>query len=157
MSDLEQIRNYVQLLDRVATSGQPEAHQFKLISREGYTTVINLAMPDHPDSIPNEGEIVTELGMTYVHLPVPFDAPLRAHVRKFCLLLDSVGEEQVWVHCIMNYRVSAFMWHYLTSVVGMDELEARSPMFDHWKPDDVWAELINWSPREIGLGNSREP
>jgi hypothetical protein len=38
--------------------------------------VINLAMPNSENAIPEEGYIVTARSMTYVHIPVPFDAPM---------------------------------------------------------------------------------
>ena len=41
--DLSDIFNFVQLDDRVATSGQPTEQQLGLIKEAGYTTIINLA------------------------------------------------------------------------------------------------------------------
>ncbi|MCP4431941.1 MAG: hypothetical protein GY806_13265 [Gammaproteobacteria bacterium] len=50
---LTTIRNFVQLTPTIATAGQPAADQFKLIAKAGYQAVINIAMPDHADSIDN--------------------------------------------------------------------------------------------------------
>src|SRR5450756_117291 len=35
----------------------------------------NLALPTSDNAIPNEGSVVTSLGMAYVHIPVDFKAP----------------------------------------------------------------------------------
>ncbi len=57
--------------------------------------MINIAMPDHPDSIDDEGQLVTELGMNYLHLPVPFDSPSADHLRQFCALLNAQRGRQL--------------------------------------------------------------
>lgn len=149
--NLDSIRNFVQLRENVGTSGQPTSEQFKLIAKAGYGHVINLAMPDHPDSIADEGHIITRLGMSYTHIPVPFDAPLPKHVKQFCNLIRILSSELVFVHCIMNYRVSAFMYHFLSKVQGQSEEESKSEMFDRWTPDEVWQGLLKWTTAEIGL------
>ena len=145
------IRNFVQLTDNLGTAGQPSSDQFECIAENGYEIVINLAMPDHADSIDNEGSIVTGLGMSYFHIPVPFHAPEPGHVRLFCRFMDALDDRKVFVHCIMNYRVSAFIYHYLNKVKGIGQQASRSPMFDIWKPDEVWRRLIDLNKKELGL------
>ena len=63
------ILNHFQVTDDIASSGQPTVEQFDEIASGGYDTIINLAMPDHENSIANEGSLVTSLGMTYIHIP----------------------------------------------------------------------------------------
>ncbi|MCG8485969.1 MAG: phosphatase, partial [Chromatiales bacterium] len=72
---IENITNYIRISDRIASSGQPEEQQFKDIAQAGFQVVINLAMPNSDNAIPEEGYIVTARKMSYVHIPVPFDAP----------------------------------------------------------------------------------
>lgn len=90
---MEKIRNYVQLTEKLGTGGQPSAEQFPIIAENGYRHVINLGMPDHADSLSNEGELVSALGMNYIHIPVPFDKPTREHVRLFCKILYQVEKD----------------------------------------------------------------
>ena len=149
--DMETIRNFVALTDRIGTAGQPTAGQFKIIADNGYGHVINLAMPDHPDSLANEGDLVTKQGMSYIHIPVPFDRPTPAHVRQFCGMMSVLSDEKVFVHCIMNYRVSVFMFHYLGKVLNLSEKKSKSIIFDSWQPNAVWQRALNWSAAEIGL------
>ena len=148
---MESIRNFVQLTDLIGTAGQPTREEFKLIGNEGYETVINLAMPDHLDSIPNEGEIVSSLGMTYIHIPIPFDNPQPVHVKRFCNYMKSLEETKVFVHCIMNFRVSAFMFHYLNKIVGLDEDASTSPVIPKWEPNEIWQNVLSWDSDDIGL------
>lgn len=149
------IHHFVALTDRIGTAGQPTADQFALIAQAGYDHVINLAMPDHPGSLADEGDRVTRQGMTYHHLPVPFASPAPHHVRRFCHLLTALlasdPGSKVFIHCIMNYRVAAFIYHYRRKVDGCDDRVARSPMFDQWSPEPAWAALLDWTADDIGL------
>ncbi|MEQ9363039.1 MAG: protein tyrosine phosphatase family protein [Leptospirales bacterium] len=149
-----QILNYVQMTDRIATSGQPTREEFALIQAEGYGSVINLAMPDSDQAVPGEAALVTGLGLNYFHIPVPFASPRPEHVRIFCNLLRSLEEledHRVWVHCILNYRVSAFVYHYLRLVRDFQEKDARSPIFGVWAPDAVWSGLLAWDRERVGI------
>ena len=137
---LEQIYNFVQLTPNVGTSGQPTADQFADIADAGYRAVVNLAMLDSDNALPDEGALVSANGMIYVHLPVDFAAPTAEQVRRFAGIMDSFGDVPVFVHCAMNLRVSAFMYLYLRHCHGLDDAAARSPILDKWAPrmDEVW-------------------
>ena len=148
---LEAIRNFVQLTKNVGTAGQPTVDQFDSIAAAGYRAVVNIAMPDHEDSLDNEGALVTSLGMQYYHIPVPFDAPQAAHVCQFCKFMQTLEDQKVFVHCVMNFRVSAFMFHYLHKIKGYDESEARSPMFEKWAIEPQWQKLLELSADQLKL------
>src|SRR5436190_10121629 len=105
---LETIKNFLPLDDRVGTSGMPRPEDFKQIAREGYRAVINLALPTSDNALPNEGELVSREGMSYIHIPVQFDAPQRADYERFARIMDVLSAEKVLVHCAVNMRVSAF-------------------------------------------------
>lgn len=146
---MSNIRNFVQLTEHIATSGQPTPKQLPQIAAAGYSVVINLAMPDHPESLADEAQQLAQLGMQYIHIPVPFDAPEPDHVRRFCEAMQQHADERVWVHCIMNYRASAFLYLYLKHCCGYDDSEARSPVFDHWQPNPVWQALLEYDAETI--------
>jgi len=148
---MERIRNFVQLTKYFGNAGQPTADQFPIIAENGYQHVINIGMPDHPDALSNEGELVSSLGMNYIHIPVPFDEPTPDHVRLFCKILSQIRNEKVFIHCIMNYRVSAFMYHYLRKIEKRDEVASRSTMFQKWNIEPAWEELMSWSETDLGL------
>ena len=72
---LEAIRSFVELSEKVGTSGQPTSEQFIDVKNAGYELVVNLALPTSTHALPNEADIVTSLGMEYIHIPVDWEMP----------------------------------------------------------------------------------
>ena len=145
---MKNITNFFQITDSIATSGQPSKEQFALIKQAGYHSVINLAMPDSDHSIPDEGQLVTLQGMNYFHLPVPFDAPTKNHLTIFAQLVSSLEKSEhnkIWIHCVVNARVSAFMFQYLTQIKHCSTEESESPILKKWKlnMDDTWKDFLS--------------
>ncbi|MEP4484979.1 MAG: protein tyrosine phosphatase family protein [Halioglobus sp.] len=145
------ILNYFQVTEHIASSGQPTEEQFNDIASDAYEVVINLAMPDHKNSIANEGSLVTSLGMTYIHIPVPFDAPSEEDFARFSGYMDALENKKVWVHCIVNARVSAFLFRYLQANRGFSAADAKTPLLEQWLPqmDNVWKEFIRRAPEQL--------
>jgi hypothetical protein len=56
--------------------------------------------------------------------------------------MERLEAEPVHVHCIANYRVSAFLYRYRREVRGMDEARARADLEAIWQPEGVWAAFI---------------
>lgn len=149
---IEDILNYVQLTPRVATSGQPTAEQFEDIARAGYRAVVNLALSNSDNAIADEGGVATKLRMAHFHIPVLWEAPTVDDLRTFIGVMRAIEDRPVWVHCAMNLRVSAFMYHYLRHEVGLPEAEARSPVIARWEKrmDDTWKRFLALTAEEIG-------
>jgi protein tyrosine phosphatase (PTP) superfamily phosphohydrolase (DUF442 family) len=140
---LSEINNFVQLTERISTSGQPAAGQFASIREAGAQSVINLATPDSKGAIPNEGEIVTRLGMSYVQIPVVWASPTRADFDLFSGVLFANRERRVHVHCVVNHRVSAFMFLYRSIHAGDEPSSAKADMERIWSPNPTWAEFLD--------------
>jgi protein tyrosine phosphatase (PTP) superfamily phosphohydrolase (DUF442 family) len=138
------IYNYLRIGDRLSTSGQPRAEDFQAIAADGFRTVINLALPTSEHALPNEGALVTGLGMNYIHIPVVWEAPRVDQFRMFMHLMQQHETEQTWVHCIANMRVSCFLYLYHAGCKGMAEAEARALMNRIWDPDRFpqWKQFI---------------
>ena len=121
-SAVSSIYHYHPLPENLGSSGQPTAEQFAAIRAEGFDVVINLAMPDSENAIADEGRMVSENAMTYVHIPVPWDAPRTDHLAQFFGVMDAMTNQgkKVWVHCAANYRASVFSYKYLTLQKGID-------------------------------------
>ena len=145
------ILNEYRVSDGITTSGQPTEDQFEGISTSGHEVVINLAMPNHENSIDNEGEIVTSLGMAYIHIPVPFEAPTEELFEMFCACMDALTKKKVWIHCIVNARVSAFLFRYLQDRHGYSAEQAKTPILEAWIPqmDNVWKKFIEHAPEQL--------
>jgi len=148
---IEDITNYKAVSDKLASSGQPGEMQFKEIAEAGFDVVINLAMPNSDNAIPEEGYIVSARKMMYVHLAVPFDAPTAEHLRLFFSLLKAFEGKKCWVHCVVNYRVSAFLYQYFRLVRNVSSEEAKAVIIAGWQPDQVWREFMALEGKDVGL------
>ena len=150
---LHAIHNFEPILEWLGTSGQPTASQFGDIAEAGYQAVINLALPTSDHALSDEGSIVTERGMAYFHIPVDFEKPTVGDLRLFFGVMEALAGQKVWVHCVVNARVSAFVYHYLRYVQGLDDDAARTELLRKWLPqmDDVWREFLAL-PRDLILG-----
>jgi protein tyrosine phosphatase (PTP) superfamily phosphohydrolase (DUF442 family) len=153
LQDLD-ICNFLPISDSISTSGQPSAEQLGAIRAAGYEVVINLAMPDSANALPNERELVLDQGMEYLHIPVVFDAPRAEDLAKFFQAMDRYSGKRVWVHCALNWRVSAFMFLYLVIRQGVPVDAAREQLHRIWEPDPVWLRFIN-EALGLLLGNHR--
>ncbi len=140
---LAAILNYLPISERLLTAGQPNPAQFAHLAAADVEVVINLAMPDSRGVVINEDQLVTELGMTYVHIPVPWDAPTVQSVARFFTLMPAFGREKLFVHCIMNMRVSVFVFLYRICHKGVPAAEAEADLLRIWHPDSVWRQLID--------------
>lgn len=148
--DPEDITGWQRLDARTTTSGRIEAGDVARLAALGVRRVINLALADSPGALPDEAALMAAAGIAYVHVPVPFDAPAEDHYRRFREAVEEAGDDPVHVHCIANWRVSAFFCRYNRDVRGMPEDEARALMERQWQPEShphpaasAWAALIS--------------
>lgn len=139
---LDDIYNYVPIAPTVATSGQPTEKQFTLIRDAGFTTVVNLAPHNAENALKDEGAVLADLGLRYVHLPVDFKNPTDADFEQFAASLQAARGEKVWVHCAANMRVSAFVYRYRCAVMGEDPALATGDLEKIWRPSGVWKDFI---------------
>ena len=148
---MEDIINFYQITENIGTGGQPTISQLAEIAKENYSAIVNLAMHDSDNAIPEEGDIVSSLGMKYIHIPVPFEAPTSNHLKKFFNVMDSFEDKKVFVHCAVNARVSAFMHQYLTLKKGVSSEQATSPLLNQWLPtmDSNWKSIMELEIEEI--------
>jgi len=143
MADPDSIYNWRRLDNRITTSGQPTEPQLADIKALGVRHVVNLGLHTHEKALPDEATSVGRLGMTYIHIPVDFQNPTDQDFERFCAVMADLKDVSVHVHCIANYRVSAFFYRYRRDVLGMDERKARAAMEDVWHPEGVWAAFID--------------
>ena len=142
MPDPDAIYHWRRLDDRITTSGQPTVEQLADIQELGVRHVINLGLHTHEKALPDERGSVARLGMGCIHIPVDFQNPTELDFQQFCAVMEQLKDVPVHVHCIANYRVSAFFYRYRRDVLGMDEATARAEMEAVWRPEGVWAAFI---------------
>ena len=149
MSDPDDIRGWQRLDPQTTTSGKLLEPDVARLAAIGVKHVINLALDDSPEALPGEAKKLAAVGISYTHIPVPFEAPTDAHFEAFRETLTKIGDNPLHVHCIMNWRVSAFFYRLNRDHRGMDEAAARELMKQQWQPDksedpraQVWADFI---------------
>lgn len=130
--------NFVRVMDKLDTAGQPDREQLSRLAERGYGLVINLAPPDAHGSIETEGKLVAQAGITYVNIPVEWEQPQYSDFELFSGVLDQAGERKVLVHCMLNMRVSIFIFLYRVVHQMVPPAEAYRYVRKVWIPNDQW-------------------
>lgn len=150
---MKNILNYIKINELIATSGQPSIEEFKVIAQEGFEVVINLAMYNSSNSIENENKVVTDLNMSYFHIPVDFENPKLSDLKLFLNVLQSLGANKVLIHCAKNYRVTAFMYVYHKYILNTPFEKIDLSMFNIWTPSSAWQSLMKVSIEDLYKAN----
>ena len=132
--------------DQLSSSGQIAAEHIPLLQSLGVKTVVNLAVYNEEYN-GSENQWVVENGLTYIHLPVDFEKPTSSDLKRFFQLMDALADEPVWVHCIANYRASAFTYLYHINKRGDSKADATALLDQIWTDElrdeyPQWAELM---------------
>jgi uncharacterized protein (TIGR01244 family) len=148
---LETIRNWQHVDARLSSSGQIGYDQIPLLAEQGYDVVVNLAIADEERN-GQEGFLVAQNGLTYVHIPVDWEQPTMGDVEMFFDVMQANADRKVYVHCFANMRASAFVYMYRTLVEGVPEAEALATMNEVWDPGELeqWAGLIRQAQESHG-------
>ena len=140
---MKEINNYIKVDKYISTSGQPTKKQFKVIAKNGFDVVINLAVSDiKKGAIKQEGEIVDKYGMIYYHIPISWKKPELDRLDLFLKTLEVLqkSNKKVWIHCIKNYRVSVFLYRYKKDILKQKGVKLIAPK--EYKPDKVWRKIL---------------
>lgn len=149
---VKDIYNYLQLSERIATAGQPNASQYRAIAEAGYQTVINLALTESTNALPDAAAIATELGLEYIHIPVLWESPTAANFQEFVEVMTARAERKIFVHCAANKRVSAFMYIYRQQSECLDPATAKVDLDRIWQPNEVWQQFIDRQLSQVDRG-----
>jgi protein tyrosine phosphatase (PTP) superfamily phosphohydrolase (DUF442 family) len=142
-SKLSDIFHFQATTETLGTAGQPTAAQFEAVKDAGYEVVINLALGNTQRDLANEPQLMSELGLDYVHIPVEFEQPTAADLDEFFEAMDANQGKKCFVHCIANARVSAFVMLYRVLRQGVPLEEARAQMLQIWTPNETWQAFID--------------
>ena len=140
--EIEDIYNFLKLSDSIATSGQPTTEQFEAIKESGYRVVVNLALSTSSNALHNEKQIVEAQRMQYVHIPVIWEKPTIENVTEFFSVMEANTDKKIFVHCVANKRVSAFMYLYRRLHENMSDEEAKKELHQIWVPNETWQTFI---------------
>lgn len=140
--DPTEITAWHRLDARLTSSGQPGANQLAAFAPLGVTHVVNLALPSHEKSLPDEADRLAALGIGYTNIPVDFADPPESDYASFLAVMDELEGQTVHVHCILNLRVSAFLYRWRQDRQGVSEGAARAEMERLWRPGGAWARFV---------------
>ena len=135
--------NYRRISASLGCCGQPAREQWDWIAAQGYQTVINLALSTSPNALPDEAELCAARGIHHVHIPVAWEAPTPAGLARFFEVMEAGRGRSVLVHCVLNYRASAFVFLWRVLRRGEAPEAARQDMLSVWQPDDTWQAFID--------------
>jgi protein tyrosine phosphatase (PTP) superfamily phosphohydrolase (DUF442 family) len=147
---MESIFNFIRVSDSVATGGQPTQVQIEAARAEGVEAVVNLAPHDQQNgALPDETALVESLGMAYHHIPVEWTMPLQENFTAFVQTMDGLGDRKVLVHCLANYRVTAFYSTYAMKKHGWSAQQADALIAQIWESrpdlqmDETWRTFLH--------------
>ena len=139
-----EIYNAIRVNDQLLTSGQPTEDQLRAASADGFTRVINLAPFEPARSLPDEAGLVQSLGMTYTNIPVIWTAPQLSDFEIFEQAMSQQPDTKTLVHCVANFRVTAFYSLYAQKHLGWSEAQADAFRARIWQGshNPIWNEFI---------------
>jgi protein tyrosine phosphatase (PTP) superfamily phosphohydrolase (DUF442 family) len=134
--------NLVSWRPGLTSSAQPSAEWLGQVKENKYDIVVNLAPPQSHGSLMNEGGIVGAKGVPYVNIPVNFANPTAEDFRLFTEILKANRERNVFVHCQVNMRGTAFTFLYRVIHEGADPRDTLAKLQSVWNPDPGWKRFI---------------
>lgn len=135
----------------LCTSAQPSAEQLATLGGTGVRHVINLALPGSDHAVADEGARLAAQGITYVNIPVLWEAPTAAQFLLFAQVLWAMRDEPVLVHCACNMRASAFVFLYRVLHEGVALEEAAATLHAVWAPEGAWRDFLGLQLAAQGL------
>jgi protein tyrosine phosphatase (PTP) superfamily phosphohydrolase (DUF442 family) len=139
---MPEIKNFLEISDRLACAGQPDESQLAIIAARGFEVVINLGLSDGKYALPDEAAALAALGLEYYHIPVQFENPRLAKWKSFTETMNQHRSKPTFVHCAANYRATAFTGLYLFATAQLDQEELYSFVAQFWQPNPVWQQFI---------------
>lgn len=141
-ADVSDITNYREYSATFASAGQPTREQLELLRDEGYERIVYIAFTGSGHAYADEDEIVKELGMDYIQVPVIWDDPTPGDFYNFAGAMQSQPGRKTLLHCQANYRASAFSFLYRVIYEGVPVATAKADMNSVWQPNETWRDLI---------------
>lgn len=138
VDSMNEIKNFHFVSENLASSGMLTLEDYQYIKDYGFKHVINLL----PGMQIKEKRRVESLGLSYQQISVDFSEPTLENFKEFSKLMQTYGEEKVFVHCQLNWRASAFVYLYRVTQMGISEEQAGKDLAVIWEPHHVWETFV---------------
>ena len=111
---------------RIGISGQPSEESFEAMAERGVGTVVSCRTETEMGRLDfKEKDIVEELGMRYVHIPMGgHDGYTPEQVRLFARVMEENESEEIVLHCASGGRARSLWMAYLVEDEGLTPGEA---------------------------------
>ena len=139
---LSEVINFRQYSDRFASAGQPTREQFQAIAEQGFERVVYIAFTNNPNALSDADQVVKELGMEYMQVPVDFSNPLPDEFYAFADYMERNRDKKTLLHCQVNARATAFSFLYRVIYDDVSIMDAKTDMNTVWQPNEVWRDFI---------------
>ena len=141
---VEKIYNAIRVNENLLTAGQPTEEQLRAVAAEGFARVINLAPIEPGRSLADEAGLVRSLNMDYINIPVVWSDPKSGDFEAFEQAMNQTPEAKTLVHCMANFRVTAFYSLYAQKHLGWSEAQADTFRAQIWQGSDypTWETFI---------------
>ena len=150
---LAEIINFRQYSDSFASAGQPTLEQLQTVADQGFERVVYIAFTNNPNALPDEDQVVKNLGMEYMQVPVAFDNPLPDDFYAFADSMQRNTGKKTLLHCQVNARATAFSFLYRVIYDDVPVADAKADMNTVWQPNPVWRDFIF----EVMAQNGKDP
>lgn len=137
-----QAENTYKVFEWMWSSGQLSVEDIDELPSLGIKHVINLAVPTSNNALMGEAELISNLGINYIHIPIIWDQPDIEKLQTFIHILTAIHGQKTWVHCAKNMRVSAFIYLYRLLYLKEPDATATFPMSEIWEPNEIWSTFI---------------
>jgi protein tyrosine phosphatase (PTP) superfamily phosphohydrolase (DUF442 family) len=117
------VANACQILPNVITGGQPNAQQLRALKEAGGGIILDVRDPMESRPV-DEQDLVQQLGMEYVNIPVRAGSLDDATLDRILAVLRRAGERTVFFHCGSGNRVGGALIPYFMLDQGMEEQDA---------------------------------
>ena len=119
-----------------------------MVAKKGFDVIINLAM-HNKGALQKEDKIVTKNKMIYIHIPITWKNPEIDRLKLFLRILKSLQEDnkKIFIHCIMNYRASVFIYQYKKTILKQKTLKLIAPK--RFKPNKKWQKIIDLDMEQV--------
>jgi uncharacterized protein (TIGR01244 family) len=119
-AEFPEIPQKVQPSDQFLIGGQPDEAALRQAADAGIEVVVNLRGPTESAEF-DQGQLVAELGMTYMRLPISgADDLTPENVRAFGGFLEVIGDRPALLHCASGNRVGALFALHAGLTEGME-------------------------------------
>lgn len=135
----ESIPNFARVDRKLYRGGQPNTDGFRQLKEMGVKTIINLRLEDS-----SEEAIVKDLGLNYVHIPIPDTTPpTKGQTALFLKILNENRNDRVFVHCAAGKNRTSAMVSVWRIEHGMKPSDAlRESLKFGLHPDFLAADRI---------------